>query len=300
MDVALDVAILMRDMAQVMIANVQIALDAAELLVRRMMRDGRRRRRRYWVKPWISRRPLQGQYEQLMSELRDEDGPEFRNYTRLDPPMFREMLNRLGPRIEKQATVMRQPLDAGVRLAITLRYLATGDSYKSLEFNFRVSHSAISAIVYEVCEAIFAEYGEEVIQCPTTVAQFRPVAQMFSDRWQFHHAIGALDGKHVAIQCPKNGGSLYFNYKKFHSKILMALVDADYKFLWVDVGANGSASDAQVFNDSQLKEAIEDGTMKFPEDDALPGDDRPMPYFIIGDDAFALRTWMMKPYSTRN
>ncbi len=235
-----------------------------------------------------------------MSELRDEDVPGFRNFVRVDPPMFREMLLRLGPRIEKQVTKMRRPLDLGLKLAIKLRYLATGDSYRSLEYNFRVSHITISGIIYDVCEAIFGEYADEVVSCPTTVAEFRPVARMFGDRWQFHHAIGALDGKHVAIQCPKNGGSLYFNYKKFHSKILMALVDADYKFLWVDVGAKGSASDAQVFNDSQLKEVIEDGTMKFPADDALPGDDNPMPYFIIGDDAFALRTWMMKPYSSRH
>lgn len=82
--------------------------------------------------------------------------------------------------------------------------------------------------------------------------------------------------------------------------MLLALVDADYKFIWVDVGANGSSSDAQVFNNSDLKKAIEDGTTGFPAADPFPGDDRPMPYFIIGDDAFALRTWLMKPFSKRN
>ncbi len=59
-----------------------------------------------------------------------------------------------------------------------------------------------------------------------------------------------MDGKHIAIKCPRGGGSLYFNYKKFHSIVLMALVDTDYKFIWIDVGANGSASDAQIFQSS--------------------------------------------------
>ena len=127
------------------------------------------------------------------------------------------------------------------------------------------------------------------------------MSDKFSARWNFHHTLGALDGKHVAIRCPKNSGSEYFNYKKFYSIVLMGLVDADYKFVWVDIGAQGSASDAQVWNDSELKEAIDAETIGFPAADPLPGDDdeHTMPYFIIGDDAFALRTWLMKPFSRR-
>ena len=92
----------------------------------------------------------------------------------------------------------------------------------------------------------------------------------------------------------------FLSFQGFHSLVLLALVDGDYKFLWSDIGSNGSASDAQVFNGSELKDAIEDGSIGFPPPAPLPGDDRPMPYFIIGDDAFALRTWMMKPYSKRH
>ena len=80
----------------------------------------------------------------------------------------------------------------------------------------------------------------------------------------------------------------------------MALVDADYKLSWVDVGRDGSSGDAQVFNNSELKECIDNGTVGFPAPDALPHDDQPMPYFIAADDAFALRTWLMKPFSKRH
>ena len=54
----------------------------------------------------------------------------------------------------------------------------------------------------------------------------------------------------------------------------MAVVHADYKFTWVNVGANGSASDAQLWNQSDLKEVIEDGTIGFSEEFPLPCDDR--------------------------
>ena len=77
----------------------------------------------------------------------------------------------------------------------------------------------------------------------------------------------------------------------FISLVLMALVDADYKFLWVDISAYGSMSDAQIFNLSELKDCLEYGTIGFPEPSLIPKDDEPMAYFILGDDAFGIRTF---------
>ncbi len=99
----------------------------------------------------------------------------------------------------------------------------------------------------------------------------------------------------LASKHPKNCGSLYYNYKGFLSIILLALVDSDNKFIWADIGMNCSASDGQVFVDSELRDAIDDSVIGFPEPDS-PSDDQDTQYFIIGGDAFPLRTWMMKPF----
>jgi hypothetical protein len=258
-----------------------------------------RKRRSIWVRQWLARRPDLGQYVRLLRELKKEDSKGFRNFLRVDFDLYKEILQRIEGRIKKLDTNYRKALSPGLKLAITLRYLASGDSYHSLMYGFRVAHNTISLLIPQVCEAIIAEYAAEYVPCPTTKEEWLAISKNFSERWNFHHCLGALDGKHIAMKCPKNGGSLYYNYKGFHSIILMALVDADYKFLWVEVGNQGSAGDAQVFNGGELKEAIEAGAINFPPADALPNDDQPMPYFIVADDAFALRSWLQKPYSQR-
>lgn len=193
----------------------------------------------------------------------------------------------------------RPPLKPGLKLAITLRFLATGNSYKSLAFDFRVAHNTISLFVPEVCRAILEEYRDEVFRTPRTPAEWAVVAQRFQDRWNFPHCCGAIDGKHIAIKKPPQTGTLYYNYKGFFSMVLLGVVDADYKFLWADVGSNGSASDAGVFNGSVLEPALREGRLGFPQPDPLPNDDRDTPYFIVADDAFPLRPYCMKPFSKR-
>ena len=82
-----------------------------------------------------------------------------------------------------------------------------------------------------------------------------------------------------ACKCPPNSGSLYYNYKGFYSVVPMALVDADYKFIWAVIGGMGSASDAQIYNASEPKECVEDGSLGFPDPEPLPHDNREVPYF---------------------
>ena len=69
----------------------------------------------------------------------------------------------------------------------------------------------------------------------------------------------------------------------------------------MDVSGNGSASDAQIYNNSELKEGLENGAiMGWPRPSHLPNDTQDVPYFLVGDDAFSLMTYLMKSYGTRN
>ncbi|KAK3108095.1 hypothetical protein FSP39_001045 [Pinctada imbricata] len=260
-----------------------------------------KRPRKFWVKPWLTEqhRLLFGQYNRLMTQLRLEDEASFINFIRMPPQLFDEILQRIEHRMNKRATNFRRPLEAGLKIAVTLRHIASGDKYSSLQYNFRCGRSTITKFVPEVCRAIVDEFKDEVISCPTTSEEWRKISDEFYRRWNVPHACGAIDGKHVSIRCPPNSGSMFYNYKGFYSIVLLGLVDADYKFLWVDCGGNGAMSDAQIYNASELKYHLQEGTIGLPNPEPLPNDDKDMPYYILGDDAFGLRTYLMKPYSQR-
>ena len=263
-----------------------------------------RRPRRWWCRPWLNttRRRNFGQYDQLMSELRAEDTQSFRNFLRMPPEMFDELLDRVGPRITKKHTHYRQAIEPGMKLAITLRHLASGDKYNSMRFGWRVPHNTISLIVREVCQAIIDEYVQDVMPVPTEPQKWLEISEGFITRWNFPNTLGALDGKHVSCKCPPCSGSLYYNYKKFFSIVLLALVDADYKFVWADIGGRGAVSDAQQWNMCELREGMEDpdnNILHIPRPAPLPNDTQDVPYFIIADDAFALKPTLMKPYGGR-
>ncbi|XP_014664080.1 PREDICTED: uncharacterized protein LOC106806600 [Priapulus caudatus] len=161
-----------------------------------------------------------------MAELRMEDQASFFNFLRMLLEMFDELLVRIGPRIQKQDTRYREALEPELKLAVTIRYLASSDKYPSLQYDFRVARNTISLLVPEVCQAIVEEHKEEVILCPTMPEEWHAIAEDFLRKWNVPHAFGAIDGKHVAIRCPPNSGSLHHTYKGFFSVVLMALVDA--------------------------------------------------------------------------
>lgn len=80
----------------------------------------------------------------------------------------------------------------------------------------------------------------------------------------------------------------------------MALCDANYKFTYIDVGCKGRISDGGVFNRSTLYHAIENNLLNIPPPRNLPGTEIKSPFVILADDAFALKTYLIKPYNFRD
>ncbi|XP_011881373.1 PREDICTED: uncharacterized protein LOC105569477, partial [Vollenhovia emeryi] len=102
-------------------------------------------------------------------------------------------------------------------------------------WDFRIGRSTIYKIVPEVCNVIWQALQSTYLPA-LRKNQWEHVAKEYEEMWQFPNLLGAVDGKHIRIKAPINSGSLYFNYKKYFSIVLLAACDAKYRFTWVDIG----------------------------------------------------------------
>ena len=134
---------------------------------------------------------------------------------------------------------------------------------------------------------------------PHSTEEWKKISDEFQKVTGFPHCIGALDGKHIE-QRGSGSGSFFYNYMGYNSQILMALVDARYRFLYYNTGSNGRCNDASVFNSSGLAKLLEEGALNLPEPTPLPGRTEKVPYYVVADDAFGLKTYLMKPYPFRS
>lgn len=118
------------------------------------------------------------------------------------------------------------------------RFLAHGDSIISKAWEFHVGRSTVYAIIHEVCSALWHSLQPTFLPEPNE-QKWSEVAEGFFQKWQFSNCVEAPDGKHIRIQAPPNSGSQFWNYKKYFSIVLLAICDANYKFVWVDIGQYG-------------------------------------------------------------
>ena len=216
----------------------------------------------------------------------------------MSPERFDHLLSLVEPLLNLKKTNYRVPISPGERLALTLRYLATGDSQMSCSFNFRIGRSTVSKIVRDTCEAIWVKLCPLYLKTPSSEEDWLEISNEFMREWNFPHVIGAVDGKHICMECPQNGGSLYYNFKHFHSTVLMAICDAKYCFTFVTIGDYGRDNDAAIFGKSDVCRSFQNGELSVPAPLSVNIDQHSitLPYTLVGDEIFPLKTWLIKPY----
>ena len=176
-------------------------------------------------------------------------------------------------------------------------FLATGDSFWTLSTRFHRGESRVTQVVYDVSEAIW-EVMSPIYMAPPTENDWRQIEHRFSTRWNFPNCIGALDGKHIMMRTSPNSSSMFYNYKGYFSIILMALVDADNRFVFVDIGQYGSNGDSGVFKGSWFGQNYMNGTLNLPGPKQLPNYPRggALPHCIVADEAFPLHMDLLRPF----
>lgn len=138
------------------------------LLAKKRGDNGKKRNpRKVWVREWLQKRPQEGAYNKLLVELRSGDSGEqrlYRDFLRMTHENFEYLLQLVKPLIRRSNTQFRESISAGERLALTLHYLATGSSFRSLQYVFRIPQSTISVIIPAVLDAIWTVLKDEFVR----------------------------------------------------------------------------------------------------------------------------------------
>lgn len=142
---------------------------------------------------------------------------------------------------------------------------------------------------------------KDIVMLEPTREKWEQIAEGFHKYTNFPNCIGAVDGKHIRMIKPLDSGSLYYNYKNFYSTVLLAMCDANYCFISIDIGSYGKSNDSTIFKNSALYKKLLDKTLNIPEPKPLsPVRPQPLPYVIVGDEAFSLSENIMRPYCGKN
>lgn len=135
-----------------------IVCDLVEIEILKSAEPAQKKRKRskrsVWVRPWITRRKMYGFSTTLLSETREEDPKSFRNFLRMSPEKFDELLILVKPYLTKNDTTFREAIPVKLKLEVVLAYLATGCSFGMLEACFRVPKPTISQFLVPVLQTI--------------------------------------------------------------------------------------------------------------------------------------------------
>ena len=251
-------------------------MEAAAFILLALALDDDEKRKRGPTRKWIQRREEEGLYANLVQELMVEDTRTYREMMRMDYDCFKHILQLIEPYITLQNSGVsgQRVVTAAERIVLTIGFLATGETFSSLSLQFRISERAISYIVDSMSKAVVSYIGKEYIKLPSCSREWLQISETFLSRWNFPNCLGAIDGKHIQIRPPPDTGSEYFNY--------------------------GRMNDSGVWNASDMRKRIEDDDLGTPAPKPLPFGWIKVPYVFVGDAAFALKTYMMKPYPQKN
>ena len=162
-------------------------------------------------RPWPTWAELEeeGQYSRPMPMHHLDDPMAYRNFIQMPPELYQELEQRITAQFQRDRTLMRDPREPRSQVGGQVGHLATGDSYTTLQYAFRVASLTIEKFVPEVCDAITRAYRDQVMRCPTFPEDWLLVESVFRLRWNFPHTLGVLDGRNI----PQGGGSLFLNNK---------------------------------------------------------------------------------------
>ncbi|SPP83297.1 uncharacterized protein LOC117585466 [Drosophila guanche] len=260
------------------------------LIAAHMLKKQSRRKRELGTSKDALQRDLADIEFKMSREIVDEDSVLYGRVLRMTPEQFHLILEMVRPVMQEQKTPLRNKITPEERLKVTLFYLFTG------RMPFRQTKPAyiptITKILRETIPALYNVLNGDYLPFPTSADEWKQIAADFYDIWGFPNCIGAIDGKHCKTRPMASTGDT--------NMMLMVIVDAKYRFVYVNVSTDTRIGDADVWLHSDLKYSLDDNSIHVPPPAALPHSYRISPYTLVSDESFPLTEYNMKPYIGKN
>ena len=213
---------------------------------------------------------------------------------RVDYTTFQWILSLCCEQIQRKTTHLRNPIPAAKKLAVTLQWLANGLTEANLANEYCLGVSTVHLIVHEVVDVLLNVVLKDSIVFPTGQKLEETMAK-FEAKSHLKMCAGSLDGTFMKIRKPHQWGDAYWCYKNYCAITILAVVDADGLFTYVDAGRAGSLGDAFTYNHSGLKARIETGDWLNERHSQVVNGRRVRPY-LVADSVFALSSTVIKGY----
>lgn len=186
------------------------------------------------------------------------------------------------------------PVPVDKQIAVTIWHLATNIEYRTIAALFGIGISTVCTIVCNTTRAITQHLLPQYVQMPSR-GRLREILQEFETLWGFPQVVAALDGTHIPILKPTECPSDYYNRKGFYSILIQGVVDSQGCFIDVNIGWPGKVHDARVLANSTFYHKATSGNL-FPDwKRVINGVE--VPLLVLGDPAYPLLPWLMKPFT---
>ena len=212
---------------------------------------------------------------------------------RFSKQSFNDIVNIVAGDMEKRDTTFRKAIPIQKRVAIALWRLSTGNSFRSTAAVFGVGKSSAVHLTKQFCKCVARRAGN-FIKFPKNERETTIALEIFSEICKIPQVIGAIDATHIEIVAPENAPIDYFCRKQKFTINTQAVVDGNLKFMDVSSGYPGSIHDARVLRASSIYHTAERGDIL--NRPLANIENQPVKPFIIGDGAYPLSSWLLKPY----
>ena len=166
------------------------------------------------------------------------------------------ILNKISDQTEKKV-VAEVPIPLDYRIAVTIYKLSRDDYIYKIGEMCGLGKGNVCTIVSKTCTVIINTLWDDIVKRPSSTSEddIRHYMRKFDKEWQFPFAFSAVDGSHLPIKCPIGRAQAmkqYINFKNFYLIVLMALANADYRFIWTSVGDPGNTHDSTLLQSTDL------------------------------------------------